>query len=113
MRGQASGVMASAARALWTSALISASRTAPGRSRARFDRGSVVEEQLIQDAASGLNDPVYEREISISCQEGNWIETKVTLISVTRSAAYCCGVPPWLWSMCFVTMPVSIKCIRT
>ena len=94
MRGQASGVMASAARALWTSALISASRTAPGRSRPRFDSGSVVEEQLIQEAASDLNDPVYEWEISISCQEGNCIGTKVTLISATRSVAYCSEVPP-------------------
>ena len=31
----------------------------------------------------------------------------LTLISATRSSAYCSGVPPCDWSMCFVTMPVS------
>ena len=36
-----------------------------------------------------------------------------TLISATRSFAYCCGVAPCTWSMCFVTMPVSAEALAS
>ena len=64
--GHASGVIASVDRdrCALTSAFSSRSRISPGGER--LDRGSVGEEQLIQDAAKDLKDPDYPSSIGQS-----------------------------------------------